>query len=47
MRTGRPKAILTLSSDDERTRPFGHNAVALAARGNDVAGEDRVCRAMR
>lgn len=46
MRTGRPKAILTLSSD-ERTSPFGHNAVALAARGTDVAGEDRVCRAMR
>ena len=23
---------------------FGHNAVALAARGTDVAGEDRPCR---
>jgi len=23
---------------------FGHNAVALAARGTDVAGEDRACR---
>ena len=46
MRTGRPKAI-THAVSDERTRPFGHNAVALAARGNDVAGEDRVCRAMR
>src|SRR6478672_4326785 len=38
MRTGRPKAI-TYAVSDERTRPFGHNAIALAARGTDVAGE--------
>jgi len=27
-----------------KARVFGHNAVALAARGTDVAGEDRACR---
>ena len=28
-------------SSDERQASFGHNAVALAARSTDVAGEDR------
>ena len=40
MRAGRPKAALTISSD-ERANLFGHNAVALAAGGADVASEDR------
>ena len=38
MRTGRPKAIL--NAVQRRTHAsFGHNAVVLAARGTDVAGE--------
>ena len=32
MRTGRPKAMLTMSND-ERTHLFGDNVIALAAGG--------------
>jgi len=46
---GEPDANRTPDGDthavQRRTHAsFGHNAVALAARGTDVAGEDRPCR---